>query len=61
VELFFHLHPEASPTVVLDEKLERSLIASYWHPEFGRSIPNSTLVGTWKGPCPVEFVTAIHL
>ncbi len=59
VELYFHLHPESMVAIVLDPKLMRSEGASFWHPEFNRSEANRTVVGRWKGPCPVQLVTRI--
>jgi uncharacterized heparinase superfamily protein len=60
VELFLHFHPEARARVSLDGKFEASSIESKWYPEFNRSVPNRTLIGAWRGACPIEFVTTVH-
>jgi uncharacterized heparinase superfamily protein len=61
VEIFFHFHPEAGIPIVLDQKLTGSAIRSHWYPEFNLSVPNETIVASWTGSCPVEFVTAVQL
>jgi uncharacterized heparinase superfamily protein len=61
IELFLHFHPDARPAVSLDRKMEASWLESQWFPEFNRSIPNRTVVGTWRGRCPVEFLTTVDL
>jgi uncharacterized heparinase superfamily protein len=61
VELFFHLHPEAHPDIRMDVRLIKSVEPSVWHPEFNTTIPSRTVVGRWKGPCPVRFITTIPL
>lgn len=60
-EVFLHFHPEAQPSISPDAKLETTLTGTRWYPEFNRSLPNRTLIGAWRGRCPVEFVTTIHL
>lgn len=59
VELFLHFHPDARARVALDGKLQESSMESNWYPEFNRAVPNRTLVGSWRGACPVEFVTSV--
>jgi uncharacterized heparinase superfamily protein len=61
VELFFHLHPEAHPDIQMDGRLVKTIEPSAWHPEFNMAIPSRTVVGRWKGPCPVRFITTIPL
>jgi len=61
VEVFFHFHPETEPQIQFDPKLSSSTRSSCWYPHFNMSVPNTTLAGTWSGPCPVEFVTRIPL
>jgi uncharacterized heparinase superfamily protein len=61
IETFFHLHPEANPDIHLDPKLSVSTEPSFWYPEFNRSVPNTTVIGTWTGACPIEFRNVISL
>ena len=61
VELFFHLHPEAHPDIRMDGRLVKTVEPSAWHPEFNTAIPSRTVVGRWKGSCPVRFITTIPL
>ncbi len=47
--------------IELDPALEPSLESTTYHPEFGLSLPNTTLRGSWLGRCPVSFVTFLQL
>jgi hypothetical protein len=60
VKFFLHFHPEARASISLDGKFEASSIESKWYPEFNYSVPNRTLIGTWRGACPAECVTTVH-
>jgi hypothetical protein len=61
VDVFFHLHPEADTETLLDPKLNRQLHESRWYPQFNSVVRNRTVVGSWTGTCPVEFLTVIPL
>lgn len=61
VEIFFHLHPEAQAGIRLDPKLCRLSEQNFFHPGFELSLPNRTIVGRYRGPCPVKFETCIFL
>ena len=60
VEVFFHCHPGATVPIVLDQALARTECRTTWHPEFNRSIPNQTIIGTMHTPCPATFVSVVH-
>ncbi len=59
VELFFHRHPESAAVVEFGPRLARAEEKTCWYPEFNRSEANTTVVGRWKGACPVQFITRI--
>ena len=61
VRLFFHLHPNADTAIHLDPKLSRTIEHTHWYPAFNTGIPNRTIVGSWRGRCPVSFITRIAL
>ncbi len=59
VELFFHRHPGSAVGVELDRRLACAREKTCWYPEFNRGEANTSVVGRWKGRCPVQFVTRI--
>jgi uncharacterized heparinase superfamily protein len=61
VELYFHLHPGASPEIRMDPRLVREERPSTYHPGFNLSVPNRVVVGTYHGPLPATFETSIVL
>jgi len=61
IRFYFHLHPEADTAIHLDPKLARSVEKTQWYPAFNTRIPNRTIVGSWRGRCPVSFVTRLSL
>jgi hypothetical protein len=61
VEIFFHLHPGAQAGIRLDPKLCRSQEQTFFHPGFELSLPNQTVIGRYRGPCPVKFESYISL
>jgi uncharacterized heparinase superfamily protein len=61
VDVFFHFHPETEPEILLDSKLHRQTHESRWYPQFNRAVRNQTVVGSWTGTCPAEFLTVIPL
>lgn len=61
VQIFFHLHPEAQAGIRLDPKLCRSQEQTFFHPGFELSLPNETVIGRYRGPCPVKFESCISL
>jgi uncharacterized heparinase superfamily protein len=61
VRLFFHLQPDADAAIHLDPKLSRTVERTHWYPAFNTSIPNRTIIGSWRGRCPVSFITRIAL
>lgn len=61
VELFFHFYPGASGEIHLDARLARAIEETQFHPQFEQALPNRTLVGRYRGLCPVSFRTEIRL
>ena len=61
VEIFFHFHPEAQAGIRLDPKLCRSQEQTFFHPGFELSLPNQTVTGRYRGPCPAKFESCISL
>lgn len=59
VDLFFHLHPEATADIRFDCKLKSKQESTFWYPEFNKAVPNRTFRGSWVGICPIEFTTQI--
>jgi hypothetical protein len=59
VEIFFHFHPRVEPEITLDPKLSKSREETMYHPGFNLSIPNTTIVGRFKGAAPLR-VPVIH-
>jgi uncharacterized heparinase superfamily protein len=55
----YHLHPRSSVKVVLDPVLNASSEISTYHPGFNVAIPNTAIVGQWRGQCPVSFHTKL--
>jgi hypothetical protein len=60
-EVFFHQHPEASVEIELDPKLKGSERATSYHPGFDKSVPQTTIVGSWSGQIPATFVSSVSL
>lgn len=64
-DIYFHLHPEAGRDGIgiprLDPKFRAAMEHSTWRPEFGRCVPNTAIVGSWSGCCPVEFTSYVPL
>jgi hypothetical protein len=61
VELFLHVAPGAMPSIQLDPRMTRTVVASKYRIGFNSAIPSTTVVGTWFGSCPVRFETRISL
>ena len=61
IELFFHVHPTASVDILFDTRLTRDVEDTHFYPTFAESIPNRTIVGRYRGDCPVTFSTEIPL
>jgi uncharacterized heparinase superfamily protein len=61
IEVFFHLHPGVESDITLDPKLSKSREETMYHPEFNLSIPNTTIVGRFKGAAPAMFRSFIPL
>jgi len=61
VEVFFHLDPGADQDIELDPRLGKSREETTYHPGFNLSIPNTTIVGRFKGATPVVFRSLIPL
>jgi uncharacterized heparinase superfamily protein len=61
VEIFFHLHPGVKVDIELDPKMRKSVEETTYHPGFNLSIPNTTIVGRFKGALPVVFWSFIAL
>ncbi len=61
IEAFFHFHPEAKSNIHLDAKLIARTEDSFWYPQFNISVPNTRIVGSWIGQCPVQFTSVIPL
>ncbi len=61
IELFFHIYPEAYADIRLDPRLTRAEEETHFHPRFESAIPNSTVVGRYRGSCPAIFRTEIRL
>ena len=61
IELFFHLYPGASAGIALDPRLTPAVEETHFHPRFEQAIPNRTVVGRYRGACPVSFRTGIRL
>jgi uncharacterized heparinase superfamily protein len=61
VEIFFHFHPSVEPEITLDPKLSKSREETMYHPGFNLSIPNTTIVGRFKGAAPLVFRSFIPL
>lgn len=61
IEMFFHIHPDASVDIRLDSRLTRAVEDTRFHPQFEQAIPNRTIVGRYRGPCPVTLGTEIQL
>ena len=61
IELFFHLYPGASAGIALDPRLTPAVEETHFHPRFEQAIPNRTVVGRYRGACPVSFRTGIQL
>lgn len=59
VELFFHIHPSASPDISLDSKLSASTASTTYHPGFNLSVPKTTVIGTYTGRLPAVFTSYI--
>lgn len=60
-DLFFHIHPGAEVSIIMDDRLLRTTERSSYHPHFGVSVPNHCVVGRWAGLLPVQFITHIPL
>lgn len=61
VEIFFHAYPGAVTVSEFDPKMQVSGEDSNYHPQFGVSIPNKTVVGRWRGRCPALFTTRVQV
>jgi uncharacterized heparinase superfamily protein len=61
IEMFFHIHPDASADIRLDSRLTRAVEDTRFHPRFEQAIPNRTIVGRYRGACPVTLGTEIQL
>jgi uncharacterized heparinase superfamily protein len=61
IEVFFHIHPGMGSDITLDPKLSESREETTYHPEFNLSVPNTTIVGRFKGAAPAIFKSFIHL
>jgi uncharacterized heparinase superfamily protein len=61
IEVFFHIYPGSESDIDLDPKLRMSREESMYYPGFNLSIPNTTVVGRFKGAAPAIFHSFIHL
>jgi uncharacterized heparinase superfamily protein len=59
VEIWFHAHPEASPSIHWDARVSPETAGSRYHTGFDRSGEATSYVGRWTGNCPVEFTNRI--
>lgn len=61
IEVFFHLYPGVSIDIRLDPRLTPAVEETLFYPRFEQAVPNRTVVGRYRGPCPVTFRTGIPL
>jgi uncharacterized heparinase superfamily protein len=61
LEVFFHLYPGVSIDIRLDPRLSPAVEDTFFYPRFEQAVPNRTVVGRYRGPCPVTFRTGIPL
>ena len=61
IEIFFHFYPGARTQISLDSRLVGCVEESEYYPGFEQAVANQTLVGRYRGPCPVSFRTEILL
>jgi len=61
VEVFFHLAPGAEPELLLDPKLDYSIEPCCYSVGWNSRLLNRVIIGTWRGTCPVEFVSHVRL
>ena len=61
IELFFHLYPGAAADIRPDPRLTRSAEDTHFYPQFEQAIGNRTVVGRYRGSCPVTFQSEIWL
>jgi uncharacterized heparinase superfamily protein len=61
IEMFFHFYPGTWTEIRLDPRLVGSVEDTEYYPGFEQVLPNRTLVGRYRGPCPVSFHTEVLL
>jgi len=61
IEMFFHFYPGTWTEIRLDPRLVGSVEDTEYYPGFEQVLPNRTLVGRYRGPCPVSFCTEVLL
>jgi len=61
IEIYFHLHPDATAEIEIDSSLTRTVETTTYHPGFNISTNKKTVVGRYHGPCPAVFKSRVVL